>query len=151
MVRMDAKLAYRAMFRFLEKYWERGRRTDEDIAALLGSMSFITFSGSSQPTQLCGTTGWWPSMKSWLRKNDALMNKTKEARHRSASGRLLTFMTVRDFSALATCYAELNGRDRPKADLGTLRFASIRHPSLFASVADSVERSLMPRLFAAKE
>jgi len=45
MVQMDAKLAYRAMFRFLENYWERGRRTDEDIAALLGSMSLDTFSG----------------------------------------------------------------------------------------------------------
>lgn len=47
MVRMDAKLAYKAMFRFLENYWERGRRTDEDIAALLGSMSLETFLGDT--------------------------------------------------------------------------------------------------------
>lgn len=45
MIQMDAKLAYRAMFRFLENYWERGGRTDEDIAGLLGSMSLDTFSG----------------------------------------------------------------------------------------------------------
>jgi hypothetical protein len=33
-----------------------------------------------------------------------------------ASGRLLSVVTVCDFSTLATCYAEPNGRVRPKAD-----------------------------------
>lgn len=37
----------------------------------------------------------------------------------SASGRLLPVVTVRDFSGLATCYAGLNGRDRPEADAQT--------------------------------
>lgn len=45
MVQMDAMMAYRAMFRFLENYWERGGRNDEDIAALLGSMNLDTFPG----------------------------------------------------------------------------------------------------------
>ncbi|QGZ94000.1 hypothetical protein [Terricaulis silvestris] len=33
--------AYEAMFRFLEAYWERGGKTSDDIAILLGSMSLL--------------------------------------------------------------------------------------------------------------
>lgn len=32
----------------------------------------------------------------------------------SASGCVLPFVTVRDFSDMATCYPELNGRIRPE-------------------------------------
>jgi hypothetical protein len=32
-------------------------------------------------------------------------------------GSVPAFATVRDFSALAACYAELNGRFRPEADI----------------------------------
>lgn len=35
----------------------------------------------------------------------------------AALGRFRSFVTVCDFSALATCYAELRDRDRPKADV----------------------------------
>lgn len=31
-------------------------------------------------------------------------------------GRFRPFVTVCEFSSLATCYANLNGRDRPEAD-----------------------------------
>lgn len=34
---------------------------------------------------------------------------------KSALGRIRSFVTVNDFSSLATCYAELSGRVRPKA------------------------------------
>jgi hypothetical protein len=44
MEKLDAVLAYKAMFRFLENYWERGNRNDDQIAVLLGSMSLETFS-----------------------------------------------------------------------------------------------------------
>jgi hypothetical protein len=33
-------------------------------------------------------------------------------------GRVLPIVTVPDFFGLATCYADLGGRDRPGADLG---------------------------------
>ncbi|MDG2004581.1 MAG: hypothetical protein P8J20_14765 [Novosphingobium sp.] len=32
--------AYRAMFQFLEEYWRRGLKTDDQIASLLGSMQY---------------------------------------------------------------------------------------------------------------
>jgi hypothetical protein len=35
----------------------------------------------------------------------------------STSGRFLPVVTVRDFSPLATCYVEFNGRVRPKTDI----------------------------------
>jgi len=34
-------------------------------------------------------------------------------------GRFLPFVTVCDFSVLATCYAEFNDRDRPRAGIVT--------------------------------
>lgn len=36
---LDTRLAYKAMFRFLENYWDRGGRESDEIAELLGSMS----------------------------------------------------------------------------------------------------------------
>lgn len=48
----------------------------------------------------------------------------------SALGRLRSFVTVRDFSTSATCYALLNGRDRPKAVV----LDSSIDPGLFASL-----------------
>jgi hypothetical protein len=45
MEKLDAMLAYRAMFRFLDNYWERGNRNDEQIAILLSSMDLEIFSG----------------------------------------------------------------------------------------------------------
>ena len=47
MEKLDAVLAYKAMFRFLDNYWERGNRNDDQIAVLLGSMSLETFSGGT--------------------------------------------------------------------------------------------------------
>jgi hypothetical protein len=35
----------------------------------------------------------------------------------STLGRVRPVVTVRDFSSLASCYAELNGGDRPKGDI----------------------------------
>jgi hypothetical protein len=35
---LTTEQAYRAMFVFLEAYWEEGRRTDENLAELLASM-----------------------------------------------------------------------------------------------------------------
>lgn len=45
MEKLDAVSAYKAMFRFLENYWERGKRHDDQIAVLLGSMRMETFQG----------------------------------------------------------------------------------------------------------
>lgn len=45
MEKLDAVLAYKAMFRFLDNYWERGNRNDDQIAVLLGSMSLETLGG----------------------------------------------------------------------------------------------------------
>jgi len=45
MEKLDAVLAYKAMFRFLDNYWERGHHNDEQIAVLLGNMSLETFGG----------------------------------------------------------------------------------------------------------
>jgi len=39
MEKLDAKLAYRAMFRFLEKYYELTNA--DDVGALLGSMRLL--------------------------------------------------------------------------------------------------------------
>ncbi len=36
-------------------------------------------------------------------------------------GRFLPFVKIKDFLALASCYAELNGRVRPKADVNPLQ------------------------------
>jgi hypothetical protein len=41
MENMDAKLAYKAMVRFLENYWKVGQ--EEEIAVLLSSMSLEIF------------------------------------------------------------------------------------------------------------
>ena len=35
---MDASEAYDAMFLFIERYWERGGKTSEDLAVLLTNM-----------------------------------------------------------------------------------------------------------------
>lgn len=37
----------------------------------------------------------------------------------------MPFVTVRDFSALATCYAELNGEYRPAAAVYRIRFNAL--------------------------
>ena len=39
---------------------------------------------------------------------------------KAAMGRIRSFVTVRDFSLVATCYAELNGRVRPLAATGVV-------------------------------
>lgn len=56
-------------------------------------------------------------------------------------GRIRSFVTVCDFSALATCYAELNARLRPEADISNLlwetktvllpRLSNVNLPSLY--------------------
>jgi hypothetical protein len=43
MGKLDAVLAYKAMVRFLENYYERGGRNDDEIAVLLSSMSTEIF------------------------------------------------------------------------------------------------------------
>lgn len=43
MEKMDAMLAYKAMFRFLENYYERGK--EDEIAILLSCMSMEIFEG----------------------------------------------------------------------------------------------------------
>jgi len=43
MEKLDTVLAYKAMFRFLENYYERGGRNDDEIAVLLSSMSMEIF------------------------------------------------------------------------------------------------------------
>jgi hypothetical protein len=43
MGKLDTVLAYKAMFRFLENYYERGGRNDDEIAVLLSSMSMEIF------------------------------------------------------------------------------------------------------------
>jgi hypothetical protein len=43
MEKLDTVLAYKAMFRFLENYHERGGRNDDEIAVLLSSMSMEIF------------------------------------------------------------------------------------------------------------
>lgn len=42
--------AYEAMLLFLEAYWERGERSSDDIAIMLGEMQF-TRGGTSDPAQ----------------------------------------------------------------------------------------------------
>lgn len=44
----------------------------------------------------------------------------------TAAGRVLPAVTVRDFSALATCYAGLTGRDRPGAVIQPLALTGRR-------------------------
>lgn len=43
MEKLDNVFAYKAMFRFLENYYERGGRSEGDIADLLSSMSMEIF------------------------------------------------------------------------------------------------------------
>ena len=43
MEKLDAVLAYKAMFRFLENYYERGGRNADEIAVLLSSMNMEIF------------------------------------------------------------------------------------------------------------
>ncbi|MEW6021329.1 MAG: hypothetical protein AB1807_04220 [Pseudomonadota bacterium] len=43
MKKLDTDLAYKSMFRFLENYYERGGRNDDEIAVLLSSMSMGIF------------------------------------------------------------------------------------------------------------
>lgn len=50
------------------------------------------------------------------RATDVVAKSPGVAACRSASGRHLSFVTVCDFSRLASCYAELNGRLRPEAE-----------------------------------
>ena len=57
MEKLDVVLAYKAMFRFLENYWERGERNDDDIAVLLGSMNMEIFQGG-QPADPAMWSDW---------------------------------------------------------------------------------------------
>jgi hypothetical protein len=50
---LTSEQAYKAMVLFLQEYWERGNRTDEDIAVLLGSMSLLEDGSSADPAMLC--------------------------------------------------------------------------------------------------
>jgi hypothetical protein len=47
--------AYRAMFKFLDAYWERGLRSDDEIANLLSSMEYGDELG---PTQTMDPAQW---------------------------------------------------------------------------------------------
>lgn len=48
-----------------------------------------------------------------------------EARRQSGLGRIRSFVTVRDFSRLAICYAQPNGRVRPQAAARQVEFADL--------------------------
>ena len=52
-------MAYKAMFRFLEKYY--ALTNAEEIGALLGSMSMKIFVGDKPADPAMWTTGWKPS------------------------------------------------------------------------------------------
>lgn len=68
----------------------------------------------------------------------------------SASGRFRTFVTFCDFSALTICYAELNGRVRPRADFddsigpeNPLRHCAAKTP---VSSGTTLDRCLLGRV-----
>jgi hypothetical protein len=42
--------AYDAMFAFLDAYWQRGGRSSDDIAAMLGTMNRTTFFSDRRQT-----------------------------------------------------------------------------------------------------
>ena len=48
---LDEKQAYEAMTSFLDAYWERGGRTSDDLAGLLGSLntSLLADGGPADP------------------------------------------------------------------------------------------------------
>ena len=54
---------YRAMFAFLEAYWERGGRIDESIAVLLGSMNFSETAGPEFPLDKAQWSDWLEAVK----------------------------------------------------------------------------------------
>ena len=54
---------YRAMFKFLEAYWERGGRTDDGIASLLGSMNFSEGESTVRPLDPAQWQDWLDAVK----------------------------------------------------------------------------------------
>ena len=67
-------------------------------------------------------------------------------------GRIRFFVTVCDFSAVATCYAELNGRLRPEADLASRsnRDTTTEVDMVFLALARQGLREILDALKAAK-
>ncbi|MFC3458661.1 hypothetical protein [Massilia haematophila] len=59
MENLNTLMAYKAMFRFLEKYY--ALTNAEEIGALLGSMSMKIFVGDKPADPAMWTTGWKPS------------------------------------------------------------------------------------------
>lgn len=63
MEKMDAILAYKAMFRFLVNYWERGKRNDDQIAELLSSMNVDLFGNGDEPADPAMWDDWLEAIK----------------------------------------------------------------------------------------
>ncbi len=49
---LSIREAYLSMCHFLEAYWERGEKTSDDIAILLGGMTLLADEVSSDPALL---------------------------------------------------------------------------------------------------
>ena len=55
--------AYRAMHKFLENYWVRGLKSSDDIAILLGSMSFSVEDGPEHTADPAQWNDWLNAVK----------------------------------------------------------------------------------------
>jgi hypothetical protein len=60
---ITAAEGYRAMFAFLEAYWERGLKSSDDIAVMLGSMNYADENGTPRPLDIAQWHDWLDTVK----------------------------------------------------------------------------------------
>lgn len=92
--------------------WLTGRRRSiPDFISRFMSSTVLNTCHRSNP--ICHCARIQISDRRWARGR--LVRSDSYRQNELALGRTLLFVTVRDFSVLETCYAELNGRLRPEA------------------------------------
>jgi hypothetical protein len=65
---LSIREAYECMFHFLDSYWERGGKSDDQIAILLGGMALLSEGVSADPAM---TSDWLTSVRAVTGKGPA--------------------------------------------------------------------------------